>query len=124
MTDNEQLLSQVESAVREALAQAETQDPSQAQEARGVLSATGTNRPGIVARFSAVMAELNLDILEINQTVLRGVFTMVIVFDLASLEQAGMAFQVVKDRLERTAKSIGVHAVVLHEDILNAMHRI
>ena len=124
MNSKDELLERVEAAVREALAEAEQQTTAPSGGPRGVLSVTGKNQPGIVARFSAVLAELGVDIQDINQTVIRDVFTMVIVFDLAGLEAAGVPFKSLKERLERTARSIGVHAVAIHEDILNAMHRV
>ena len=126
MTANQDLIAKVEEAVRVALAEqsAVPIGAAQAAGARGILSAAGRNRPGVVARMSGVLSELNVDIRDISQTVVGDFFTMIIVFDLSSLEAAGVPFKTLKERLERAAGGMGFHAVVLHEDILDAMHRV
>jgi ACT domain-containing protein len=88
---------------------------------RAVLTTTGRNQKGIVARVTAKIAELGGDILDISQTLVGDYFTMIIVIDTASLD---VSFADFKARLEEEVQSIGLQCMMMHEDVVTSLHRI
>jgi ACT domain-containing protein len=88
---------------------------------RAVLSTTGRNKKGIVATLTQVIAELGGDILDISQTLVGDYFTMILVVDTAELSCSFVDF---KAAIERTARDLAIHAVVLHEDVVTSLHRV
>ena len=86
-----------------------------------VLTIVGKDKVGIIARVSALLAENNINILSINQTILEGYFTMVM---LADMEQAKVNLRDLQQILQKEGEAIGVEIKAQHEDIFHAMHRI
>lgn len=91
---------------------------------RAVVTVTGANRTGIVAAFTARIAEMKIDVLDISQTLISNFFAMIIIVDLGALKQTGRSFREFKERLTAVASEQHLEIMVVHEDILNAMHRI
>lgn len=86
-----------------------------------VLTIVGKDKVGIIARVSALLAANNVNILMINQTILEGYFTMVMLADMA---QASVSLRDLQQLLQKEGESIGVEIKAQHEDIFQAMHRI
>ncbi|KLU61213.1 hypothetical protein CEB3_c24330 [Peptococcaceae bacterium CEB3] len=88
---------------------------------RAIISVFGRDRIGIIAWVSGRLQEYSINILDINQTILQGFFTMIMIVDLspASVEVAELA-----RTLEQEGKERGLQVNVQHEDIFNFMHRI
>jgi ACT domain-containing protein len=88
---------------------------------RAVLTASGRNQKGIVARLTAVIADFGGDILDISQTLVGEYFTMLLIVDIG---EVGATFEQFKDALVRTAAECGVQAILMHEDIVSSLHRV
>jgi ACT domain-containing protein len=88
---------------------------------RAVLTTTGRNQKGIVARVTAHIAELGGDILDISQTLVGDYFTMIVVIDTATLD---VAFADFKAAMESQVQSMGLQAMMMHEDVVNTLHRV
>lgn len=88
---------------------------------RFIISVFGVDNPGIVAGVSQVLAEAGCSIIDINQTVVRGKFAMVIVADISRARESAAAL---KDRFRREGDRLGVRIYAQREDLFNAMHRI
>jgi ACT domain-containing protein len=88
---------------------------------RAVLTTTGRNQKGIVARVTAKIAELGGDILDISQTLVGDYFTMIIVVDTASLD---VPFADFKGGLEAEVHAMGLSCMMMHEDVVSSLHRI
>jgi ACT domain-containing protein len=88
---------------------------------RAVLTTTGRNQKGIVARVTAKIAELGGDILDISQTLVGDYFTMIVVVDTATL---GVPFAEFKAAMERAVQDMGLQAMMMHEDVVNSLHRV
>ncbi len=88
---------------------------------RLVVSVFGVDHPGIVASVAQVLAESDCSIIDINQTVVRGKFAMVIIAD-SSRARASVAE--LKDRFRAEGDRLGVRIYAQREDLFNAMHRI
>ncbi len=88
---------------------------------RAIITVIGTDKIGIIARVSNLLAECNVNILDISQTILGEYFTMMMLVD---LEQIESPLEEIKDKLNKTGDSLGVSIKLQHEDIFRSMHRI
>ena len=97
----------------------EAEDEGSAQ--RLVVSVFGLDHPGIVAGVAQVLAEANCSIIDIDQTVVRGKFAMIIISDMS---RSGESASAIKERLRKEGERLGVRIYAQREDLFNAMHRI
>ena len=88
---------------------------------RAVVTTTGKNQRGIVARIAQAIADAGGDIVDISQTLISDYFTMIIIVDTGALS---VSFAEFKTRLERTVASAGAECLVMHEDVVNALQRV
>ncbi len=88
---------------------------------RAVITVVGHDAVGILAKVSGVCAEKNANVVDVTQTVLGDIFSMVMLADIDKLNVSIEDFrQAVADKLAGQ----GLVSHVMHEDIFNAMHRI
>lgn len=95
-------------------------EPSSSSD-RMVISVFGVDHPGIVAGVAQILAGANCSIVDINQTVVRGKFAMVIIVDITRAAESATEL---KDRLRSEGETLGVHIYAQREDLFNAMHRV
>ncbi|MBE5753868.1 MAG: ACT domain-containing protein [Clostridiales bacterium] len=88
---------------------------------KAIVTVIGKDKPGIIARVSASLAENNVNIEDISQTIMQGNFTMLMQCD---FENATKSLKELKAVLVALGEEIGVSIHVQHEDIFNAMHKI
>lgn len=88
---------------------------------RAVVTVMGEDKTGIIAKTSTLLAEKNVNILDITQTILEGIFTMIMMVD---IDNCSVSFDELVSSLENLGKDIGVEIRVQHTDIFNSMHRI
>ena len=88
---------------------------------KALVSVTGLDKVGIIAKVSAALSERNINILEISQTILDGYFTMLMIVDLAAAEDH---FQQIADGLAALGEEIGESVRIQRLDLFDAMHRI
>lgn len=88
---------------------------------RAVVTVMGTDKPGIIAGTSTLLANNQVNILDITQTIVRGIFTMVMLVD---IETSKMELADLSDSLKALGRNLGVEIRIQHEDIFNSMHRI
>ena len=87
---------------------------------KAVVTVMGQDKKGIIAKTSTLLAENDINILDITQTILQNIFTMVMLVDIgAEKEIADLA-----EKLENLGNDMGVEIRIQHEDIFNSMHRI
>ena len=84
---------------------------------RIVMTIVGVDKVGIIAKASTLLAENNVNILNINQNIDDGFFNMVLIGDLVSVEA-------LKEKATALGKELGVEIRVQSEQIFTAMHRI
>jgi ACT domain-containing protein len=80
---------------------------------------TGSDHPGIVAAVANLLANVNANIEDISQTVVAGLFTMIMIVDLGSAD-----FEQLKKGLDFISAAQGVQITAQHENIFRYMHRI
>ncbi len=88
---------------------------------RAVITTTGKNQKGIVARLTARLAELGGDILDLSQTLVGDYFTMILVVDTATLDTTFADF---KAAMETVCHEIGIQVMIMHEDIVTSLQRV
>lgn len=86
-----------------------------------VVTVVGKDQKGIIAKVSAKIAELDGNILDINQTIMQGHFTMIMIVDLIDSE---MKFAKFKDEMLALGESMGMVITCMHQDLFQFMHRI
>ena len=88
---------------------------------KALVSVTGKDRPGIIAKVSTALFEMNINVLEISQTILDGYFTMLMIVDMTA---ASAAFDAVAQKLNEVGEELGEVINIQRADIFDAMHRI
>ena len=88
---------------------------------RAVITVLGKDKVGIIATVSRILAESNVNILDISQTLMQDVFTMIMLTDITG---SNIPFSELADRLEAAGRELGLYIKIQHEDIFNSMHRI
>lgn len=88
---------------------------------RAVVTVIGTDRTGIIYNVSKILAETNVNIEDISQTVMHNFFTMIMLVD---LDKMTVDFSALKESLEAVGETIGMSIRIQHEDLFNAMHTI
>ena len=88
---------------------------------KAVISVIGKDAVGILAKVSAACAERNANIVDVTQSVLQGMFVMVMLADITDMS---CEFGILADELKALGEEMGLDIRVMHEDIFNSMHRI
>ena len=88
---------------------------------KAIVTVVGKDRVGIIAGVCVKLAEYNVNVLDISQTVMQGYFTMMMAVEVggSSIPLAELA-----TRMEEAGKEMGLSIRVQREDIFEAMHRI
>lgn len=88
---------------------------------RIVLTIVGKDKVGITAKVSNALAEMNINIININQNIMQGFFNMVLIADMA---EANVPIAEARDKMAALGEEIGVEIRLQSEEIFSAMHRI
>ena len=88
---------------------------------RTIITVIGKDRVGIIARVCTFLAENNINILDINQSIVQGFFNLMMIVD---AQQTTKDFSVLVEEIEKVGDELGVKIKMQHEDIFNIMHRI
>ena len=88
---------------------------------RAVVTVMGIDKVGIIAEVSSFLFKAGLNILDINQTIMQDIFTMIMLVDIS---KSNTEFKDIDRGLSELGKKIGVDIRIQHEDIFNSMHRI
>ena len=88
---------------------------------RAIVTVLGSDRSGIVAAVTGVLAGHEVNILDISQTILQGIFTMTMLVDLG---QADDGFSTIQAELTELADKLGVQVTVQREEVFKFMYRL
>ena len=88
---------------------------------KAIATVVGKDRVGIIANVCTALANYNVNVLDINQTVMQGYFTMMMATDVSacSIPLADLVTEMAK-----IGEDMGLSIRVQREDIFQAMHRI
>ncbi len=88
---------------------------------KAIVTVVGKDTVGIIYSVTGVLSKNNVNILDISQTILDGMFTMMMIADVSS---ANVPFDKLSELLSEEGKKLGVEVRIQLEDIFEAMHRI
>ncbi|MCX8582967.1 MULTISPECIES: ACT domain-containing protein [unclassified Gilliamella] len=86
-----------------------------------ILTVIGKDQTGIIAGISQKLFELDINILDVSQTIMDEYFTMIMLLDLSKIK---VSFDEVKTSLTQTGDRLKVKVNIQREEIFDAMHRL
>lgn len=86
-----------------------------------VVTVVGMDKVGIVAKVSGLLAKHRANIIDISQTLMGDLFTMIMLVDLAG---ADVTLDALRKKLDALGRRLGVQILLQHERIFRFMHRI
>ena len=86
-----------------------------------LVTVNGKDKVGIIAAVCIKLAEMNVNVLDISQTILDGKFTMVMAVDAAN---ANVGFEELAAQLRELGEGMELSIRIQREEIFDAMHRI
>ena len=86
-----------------------------------VLTIVGKDKVGITAKVTNALANMNINIININQNIMQGFFNMVLIAD---MEGASVTLSEAREVMVKLGEEIGVEIRLQSEEIFTAMHRI
>ena len=88
---------------------------------KAILTAIGKDKVGIIAGVSNELQRLNINILDVNQTIIGEFFTMIMMLD---LKLSNSNFEEIKKSLELKGKQLGVDVKIQREEIFNSIYSV
>lgn len=90
-------------------------------EKKAILTVIGKDKVGIIAGVSNELQRLNINILDVNQTIIDEFFTMIMMLD---LKLSNSNFEEIKKSLELKGKELGVDVKIQREEIFNSIYSV
>ncbi|MBO0449987.1 ACT domain-containing protein [Enterococcus sp. MJM12] len=87
---------------------------------KAILTVIGQDKVGIIAGVSQKLADLDINILDVSQTIMEDYFTMTMMLQLKQTAE----FESIKKALNLVGDSLGVKINIQNEEIFNAMHKL
>ena len=88
---------------------------------KAVLTVVGSDKVGIIAAVSKVLAENNVNIVDLSQTIMQNIFTMIVLVDVSD---SPVAFDKLAEMMKELGDSIQLKIQLQHESIFDSMHQI
>ena len=88
---------------------------------RAVITVIGKDTVGILAKVSAICAEYNANIIDVTQTIMQDLFSMIM---LAQIDKMKTDFTAFSQKMEALGKEQNLSIRVMHEDLFQSMHKI
>lgn len=88
---------------------------------KAIITVVGKDTVGIIAKVCAYLAENQINILDISQTIVQEYFNMMMIVDVGGMTKS---FGQVAEELEQKGGEIGVRVKIQREEIFTKMHRI
>jgi ACT domain-containing protein len=86
-----------------------------------IVTITGADRVGIIAKLAITMAKANVNIVDVDQRVMENTFVMTMAVDVG---KATVGMDAIKRRLDKVAREMQLAITVQDERLFEAMHRI
>lgn len=86
-----------------------------------IITVVGKDTVGIIGKVCTYLAENQVNILDISQTIVHGYFNMMMIVD---MEKSEASFEAVAGGLDEIGQEIGVAIKCQREEIFTKMHRI
>jgi ACT domain-containing protein len=86
-----------------------------------IMTVTGDDRVGIIAKLAATMAKANINILDVTQNVMAGQFVMTMAVDIT---EATADMGKIRKKLDKIGQEMSLKITFQDENIFKAMHRV
>ena len=86
-----------------------------------IITVVGKDTVGIIAKVCSYLAESNVNILDISQTIVQEYFNMMMIVDMTKMEKS---FEIVAKELEEIGAGMGVQVKCQREEIFDMMHHV
>ena len=87
---------------------------------KAILTVVGKDKVGTIAGVSQKLAELNINILDVSQTIMEDYFTMMMMLQM----QPEADLEAIKQALSQVENTLSVKISIQNEEIFNAMHKL
>ncbi len=88
---------------------------------KAIVTVVGKDQKGIIAKVSNILFENNVNIVDISQTIMQDMFTMIMMVE---FESAKVSVADISDKLAVAENEMGLSIHVQREEIFKSMHRI
>lgn len=88
---------------------------------RTIITVVGKDTVGIIAKVCTYMADHQINILDISQTIIQGIFNMMMIIDTSKMT---VDYSTMTEEIVRLGEDTGVQIRCQREDIFDKMHRI
>lgn len=88
---------------------------------KAVVTVIGKDKVGIIARVSTALCEKGINILDISQTIMQDMFTMIM---LIQLPADSISVTELNEQLQEVAQQMGLSIHIQREELFSSMHRI
>ena len=86
-----------------------------------IITVVGKDTVGIIAKVCTYLAENQINILDISQTIVNNYFNMMMIVDISGSKTS---FDDMAHELDKLGQEIGVKILCQREEIFTSMHRI
>lgn len=86
-----------------------------------IITVTGKDKVGIIAKLANAMAKANINIVDVNQKIMENFFVMTMAVDIA---KASITIPQINQRLDKIAKEMKLNITFQDETIFKMMHRV
>lgn len=87
---------------------------------RAILTVIGKDQVGIIAKVSQKLASLEINIIDVTQTILEEYFTMMMVLE----TKETIEFALIRKELDEVSQELGVDIRIQNAEIFDAMHKL
>jgi len=88
---------------------------------KAIISVIGKDSVGILAKVSTACSEVDVNVVEVTQSVLQDMFAMVM---LVEIDKSTVGLEALREKLDKVGEITKTKIHVMHEDIFNSMHKI
>lgn len=88
---------------------------------KAIITVIGHDKVGIIYKVSGILAESKINILDISQTIMQDMFTMIMLVD---IKDSNLNMDEISKKLDEAGEEMGLSIRIQHEDVFNSMHRI
>lgn len=86
-----------------------------------IVTVTGVDKVGIIAKLANTMAKANINIVDVNQKIMEDYFVMTMAVDIT---KATMRMEKIKNQLDKVGREMSLNIAFQDESIFKAMHRV
>lgn len=90
-------------------------------EDRIVITIMGRDKPGIISRVTSLLADYEVNILDLTQSIMRDMFAMMILVDIS---KSPADVTLIQNKMDELSQEMGIKIMAQHENVFKFMHRI